>query len=77
MDLMLHSGLEVKLTWSFASKPYQKYLLSDAQTSGGLLISCSKDKSQQLVKKLNDMRNIKSSIIGEVVSKQNKILIIS
>ena len=56
---------------------YQKIILADAQTSGGLLISCSKNKSQHLIKELNKKRKIKSSIIGEVISKQDKILTIS
>ena len=36
-------------------------MLSDAQTSGGLLISCSKNKSQHLIKELN--KNLGNAIL--------------
>ena len=52
----------------------QKIIFSDAQTSGGLLISCPKNQSTQLIKKLNDERIIQSSIIGEVIPKKNTMI---
>jgi cysteine desulfurase NifS/selenium donor protein len=55
----------------------KKYLLNDAQTSGGLLISVSKNKSKQLLDLLKK-KGIKSSVkIGEVTtSKKSKIEVI-
>ena len=55
----------------------KKYMLNDAQTSGGLLISVSKSKSRQLLDLLKK-KGIKSSAkIGEVTtSKKSKIEVI-
>ena len=44
----------------------QQYLLSDAQTSGGLLISVSKEKAEKLKKVLDENECLASSIIGSV-----------
>lgn len=46
-------------------------LLFDPQTSGGLLISVSKEQSQDLLKELNTL-DIKSSIVGNVINRLNK-----
>ena len=44
----------------------QQYILSDAQTSGGLLISIAKEKAQDLQSLLNENGCLTSSIIGNV-----------
>jgi len=44
----------------------QKYLLADAQTSGGLLISVPKDKSEDLQNSLMENQCLSSSAIGQV-----------
>ena len=44
----------------------QQYILADAQTSGGLLISVSQEKADELVKILNINNCLTSSIIGKV-----------
>ena len=44
----------------------QQYLLADAQTSGGLLISVTKEKAQDLQNLLNENGCLTSSIIGSV-----------
>ena len=44
----------------------QQYLLADAQTSGGLLISVAKAKVQDLQSLLNENGCLISSIIGNV-----------
>ena len=41
-------------------------ILADAQTSGGLLISVSKERSEDLVNKLVDNQTLYSSVVGEV-----------
>lgn len=43
-------------------------ILFDPQTSGGLLISVSENEAEALLKELNDNLDIKSAIVGEVVS---------
>ena len=44
----------------------QQYILADAQTSGGLLISVPQEKADELVKILNINKCLSSSIIGKV-----------
>ena len=44
----------------------QKYLLADAQTSGGLLISVPKDKAEDLQYLLMENQCLSSSVIGQV-----------
>jgi len=44
----------------------QKYLLADAQTSGGLLISVPKDKAEDLRNLLIENQCLSSSVIGQV-----------
>ena len=44
----------------------QQYLLADAQTSGGLLISVAKEKVQDLQNLLNENGCLTSSIIGNI-----------
>ena len=52
-------------------KDFQKLILSDAQTSGGLLISCPKKYANELLEKLNKKLVFKSSIIGEFTNKKD------
>jgi len=54
-----------------------KMLMCDAQTSGGLLISCDEQNADDLVKELRLAGYYSSTVIGEVISKEhNKTLII-
>ena len=53
----------------------KKYLISDAQTSGGLLISVNKSKSEQLIHKLKKYDCISHSIIGSIHNTENSNLI--
>ena len=41
-------------------------ILADAQTSGGLLISVSEERSEDLVNKLVNNQTLYSSVIGKV-----------
>ena len=51
---------------------YKKLILADAQTSGGLLISCPKSNSDKLIQALNkDSKKYKSIIIGEFMNQSN------
>ena len=50
---------------------YKKYILADAQTSGGLLMSCPRKNSENLIKSLNKVSKYKSKIIGKFTNKQN------
>lgn len=54
-----------------------KAILCDAQTSGGLLIAINKDDAKEFVKELEDFSFGYAKIIGEVVSRGKKEIIIS
>ena len=55
-----------KVNFSKNMSQEQKYLLADAQTSGGLLISVLQEKADELVEILNINNCLTSSIIGKV-----------
>ncbi|OSB17184.1 selenide, water dikinase SelD [Clostridium sporogenes] len=54
---------------------FMQDILFDPQTSGGLLISCSKEESEKIMEELNKLE-LKSSIVGEVIKKQDKYIIV-
>ena len=63
--------LEKNICFNKSTKSFQKLILSDAQTSGGLLIACNKSQSDTLLKELNSKSQYKSSIIGEFIAKKD------
>ena len=44
----------------------QQYILADAQTSGGLLISVAKEKAEDLQKTLTENNTLSSTVVGHV-----------
>ena len=44
----------------------QQYILADAQTSGGLLISVAKEKAEDLQKTLTENNTLSSAVVGHV-----------
>lgn len=50
--------------------------LSVPETSGGLLIFCSKDKSEDLVYKLKERGDVCSTIVGETIERREKLVYI-
>lgn len=54
---------------------WMKDILFDPQTSGGLLITCSKEESSKIIKELLNLE-LPSAIIGEVITKQEEGYII-
>ena len=63
--------LSNKICFSNEFKTYQKFILADSQTSGGLLISIPKEHSKNLLNELNKNSQFKSSIIGEFKNKEH------
>ena len=51
-------------------------LLFDPQTSGGLLISVALDKAQLLLKRLKDKGIKQATVVGEVIKRSRKLVII-
>ena len=62
--------LDKNIMFSKELKLFQKLILSDSQTSGGLLISCPKSQSIKLLNELNKKAEYKSIIIGEFITKE-------
>jgi selenide,water dikinase len=54
---------------------WMKDILFDPQTSGGLLITCSKEESEKIMKELSSLE-MPSAIIGEVIEQQGENYII-
>ena len=53
-----------------------KAILCDAQTSGGLLVAINKDDSKEFIKELEDFSFGYAKIIGEVIEKGKKPIIV-
>ncbi len=66
----------LKFKTSFEAKDVDDILFYDAQTSGGLLIAVSPKDAQELRNRLVDEGYEYSSIVGEVLAKQEKALIV-
>lgn len=64
-----------KVIFSEEVKEITKDILYDPQTSGGLLISISEEKSQQLLKELENSPTA-YAIIGRVLKKQDQAIIV-
>lgn len=56
-----------RVEWEGNVTENQKYVLADAQTSGGLLIAVPKEKAQQLVARLDRPGVLCRAVIGEIV----------
>ena len=58
--------MEPHLRWSSKITQNQKYVLCDAQTSGGLLIAVPKDKTEALLAELKTQKTLTADLIGEI-----------
>lgn len=56
--------------------PYEKDLLFDPQTSGGLLVALKKSEAKDAVKALQDAGCTEAAIIGEVFESKKPVLVI-
>jgi len=52
----------------------QKMMLSDAQTSGGLLISIPSNQAEDYIKNINSISEIKSTIIGRITDPSSSLI---
>lgn len=59
--------LEDLLHFSPSTTEEDGYILCDAMTSGGLLISISKERSREFLARLSEERDLEASLIGEVI----------
>ena len=58
------------LLFSDSIQKFQKLILADAQTSGGLLISCDQSDSKKMLNELNKKTEFTSKIIGNFIDKE-------
>lgn len=66
----------LKGKYDFIDVPkYLSDIVFDPQTSGGLLFSCSKEDSEKILNELNELE-IKSAIVGKVIEKQEKSIVL-
>ena len=64
--------VSTKINFSDSILDYQKLVIADAQTSGGLLISVSEKYSQNLISNLKNEGCLTYDIIGRIINKKNK-----
>ena len=54
----------------------EKLITSDAQTSGGLLISISPEKTESFLKLFNEQSSIKAQKIGKITEQREKVIFV-
>ena len=64
--------LQNNIDFNLSLELYEKYILADAQTSGGLLIACEGKYTKNLIADLNSTGKFSSQIIGEFIDKKSK-----
>ncbi len=64
--------LQDKVTFTDNIDEHERMIFFDAQTSGGLLISISPDKSEEFLRALHESGVKDSAIIGEVIQQEEK-----
>jgi selenide,water dikinase len=68
-------GNEVVVPSNFT--PVQQALLTDPQTSGGLLVSCSSESVKEVLEIFNQHHFLGARVIGQMSKRQEKALVIS
>ena len=61
--------------FSNSIEKYQKLMIADAQTSGGLLLSCNEEYAEDFVDQMNTAGNF-AKIIGYITDKNNKSIVV-
>ena len=65
------------LSFSEIINDAKKYLLADAQTSGGLLISVPSDKKNELMDRLRSLGTLAYSVIGKITELSEKFIYVN
>ena len=66
-------ALQEQVTWAREITKEEQLILCDAQTSGGLLIAVPKERSAQLVERLQAAKTLAAARIGEIVAGAGEI----
>lgn len=72
-----HSWLNNDVKYSDHIQTFKQLILCDAVTSGGLLISISKDEAASFIKDFKTMHHGQASIIGEVTEQKDKTIYVN
>ena len=64
--------LKGELDWDSNISNEEQLMLCDAQTSGGLLIAVTRDRSNQLLEALHSAGILVATKIGEIISDENR-----
>ena len=66
--------ISTNINFSNNLKDYQKLMLADAQTSGGLLISCPSNRANELQEVLS--WDMDAFIIGSIIKRQDSLIMV-
>ena len=66
--------LDKKIWFSDSIQDFEKLILADAQTSGGLLISVPAEFSQELIKNLKENNTLSHAVIGQIYNPAEKTI---
>lgn len=69
-----HRWLEDAVDYGENIQQVEQFILCDAVTSGGLLVSLPKEEANSFQELLNEKHSIQASIIGEVTEKREKAI---
>jgi len=72
-----HEYLNEYIIWEDGIEYEEQMILCDAQTSGGLLISVSEEKSSALIKSLQDSGTLAATRIGRIVRDETRKIKVS
>lgn len=66
------ASVDKNIVWNARISQETKYILADAQTSGGLLISCPREKKERLTELLYQANCIAVAEIGEIIEDKDQ-----
>jgi selenide,water dikinase len=69
--------LDTKVSYANNIDEIRKLMLCDAQTSGGLLIAIDKNDANEYLKRIEEFTFGYASIIGEIIPRKDKAIIVS
>ena len=58
------------VVWDTTLTPAERYLMVDAQTSGGLLLAVAPNRLDALLKRLKEEKTLAAAVIGEITPKE-------
>jgi selenide,water dikinase len=65
-----------RAAWSADLTPAERYICTDAQTSGGLLLAVAPEKLDALIAALKAERTLAAAVIGEILPESNGLSVV-